>query len=363
MQTADFRFDLPEALIAQRPPAQRTDSRMMVIDCAQEKITHHSVADLPQYLRPEDLLVLNDTRVIPARLFATWDDTGGALELLLVEELFEGVWDCMHRTRRKIAPGQQFTSRGGCIKGHVHGVGTQGRIHLQFFAEPDVMSALDAEGIVPVPPYIERQMSDEALLALDRDRYQTVFAQVPGAVAAPTAGLHFSEDLLARIAEQGTSTAHVTLHVGPGTFKPVKVTRLDEHIMDAERYMISEDTAQAVTATQSRGGRVVAVGTTCVRTLESAVAEHGAVRACEGDSRLFIYPPYTFGAVNTLLTNFHLPESTLLMLVSAFAGQRQRDADAACDPDGGRQLILRAYDEAIREGYRFYSYGDCMLLV
>ena len=363
MRTSDFHFELPEALIAQRPPPSRTDSRMMVVDCARGVIDHHGIRDLPHYLQPEDVLVLNDTRVMPARLFGQWDDTGGALELLLVEELFEGMWDCMHRTRRKLAPGQAFTSRGGRIKGHVQGIGDAGRIHIQFLGDPDFATALEAEGIPPVPPYIARQMSDDELLALDQERYQTVFAREPGAVAAPTAGLHFSDALLDEIRARGTKTAYVTLHVGPGTFKPVKVDQVDAHVMDAERYVISQAAVQTIADARAQQGRVVAVGTTGVRTLESACAEHGALQACEGESRLFIYPPYAFKSVDALLTNFHLPESTLLMLVAAFAQYRMSQELPDPHDDAGRALIMRAYEEAIRESYRFYSYGDCMLLV
>jgi S-adenosylmethionine:tRNA ribosyltransferase-isomerase len=362
MRTSDFRFDLPQACIAQHPPPQRTDSRMMIIDCAAAEILHASIQDFPNHLHADDLLVMNDTRVMPARLFGSWDDTGGALELLLVEALADGVWDCMHKTRRRIAPGQCFTSSGGRIRGRVHGFGESGRLHLRLTGEPDVMSALDAEGVVPLPPYIERSLSNDELMQLDRERYQTVFAREPGAVAAPTAGLHFSEALLDTIAKQGTRSATVTLHVGPGTFKPVSVENLETHEMHAEWYRISATAAAAVKDAHVRAGRVVAVGTTSVRTLESSVKEHGAVTACEGQSRLFIYPPYRFGAVDSMLTNFHLPESTLLMMVSAFAAHRMQAADPGRDADEGRQLVLRAYEEAIREHYRFYSYGDCMLL-
>ena len=336
---------------------------MMIIDCAAAEISHASIQDFPNHLHADDLLVMNDTRVMPARLFGSWDDTGGALELLLVEALADGVWDCMHKTRRRIAPGQCFTSSGGRIRGRVYGFGASGRLHLHLTGEPDVMSALDAEGVVPLPPYIERSLSNDELMQLDRERYQTVFAREPGAVAAPTAGLHFSEALLDRIAKQGTRSAMVTLHVGPGTFKPVSVENLETHEMHAEWYRISATAAAAVKDAHVRAGRVVAVGTTSVRTLESSVKEHGAVTACKGQSRLFIYPPYRFGAVDSMLTNFHLPESTLLMMVSAFAAHRMQAADPGRDVDEGRQLILRAYAEAIREHYRFYSYGDCMLLV
>ena len=336
---------------------------MMIIDCAAAEISHASIQDFPNHLHADDLLVMNDTRVMPARLFGSWDDTGGALELLLVEALADGVWDCMHKTRRRIAPGQCFTSSGGRIRGRVYGFGASGRLHLHLTGEPDVMSALDAEGVVPLPPYIERSLSNDELMQLDRERYQTVFAREPGAVAAPTAGLHFSEALLDTIATQGTRSATVTLHVGPGTFKPVSVENLETHEMHAEWYRISATAAAAVKDAHVRAGRVVAVGTTSVRTLESSVKEHGAVTACKGQSRLFIYPPYRFGAVDSMLTNFHLPESTLLMMVSAFAAHRMQAADPGRDVDEGRQLILRAYAEAIREHYRFYSYGDCMLLV
>ena len=363
MRTADFNYALPENLIAQRPPASRTDSRMMVIHCASGDIEHRTILDLPTYLAPEDVLVFNDTRVIPARLFAKWDDTDGALELLLVDELIDGIWDCMHKTRRKLAPGQNFTSLGGRISGHVHGIGFGGRIHVQFFGDPDLMTALCDEGVPPLPPYIERQMTDTDLLALDQERYQTVFAREPGAVAAPTAGLHFSDALMEDIRARGTHLAYITLHVGPGTFKPVKVDCVETHEMDSEHYVVSSSTVDAIAEARTRQGRIAAVGTTSVRTLETVAAEHGSLQACRGDSRLFIYPPYAFRSVDVLLTNFHLPESTLIMLVSAFAQHKMQASSQATSSDAGRQLIMNAYAEAIREGYRFYSYGDCMLLL
>jgi S-adenosylmethionine:tRNA ribosyltransferase-isomerase len=329
--TRDFDYELPEERIAQEP-APRGESRLLVLD-AEGPERHRRVRDLPALLRPGDLLVLNDTRVIPARLYGRRGE--GKMEVLLVEKLggIEGVeWEALVRPGRRARPGTEIVFEG--LSAEVVDK-REDRYRLRF-SEP-VEPHLDRLGHVPLPPYIHRP--DEAS---DRDRYQTVFARTPGAIAAPTAGLHFSERLLEEIAAAGIGIARVTLHVGIGTFKPVSVERVEDHRMDRERWEVSEETAEAIRRTRESGGRIVAVGTTVVRTLESSGGAAGS-----GSTELFITPGFRFRVVDVLLTNFHLPRSTLLMLVSAFAG---------------RERVLAAYEEAIREGYRFYSYGDAMLL-
>ena len=330
--TRDFDYELPEESIAQEP-APRGESRLLVMD---QKDRHHRVKDLPRLLRTGDLLVLNDTRVIPARLFGHRIGFEGRIEVLLIEKTGKCEWEALVRPGRRARPGTGIAFEG--LTAEVVDK-REDRYRLRF-SEP-VEPHLDRLGHVPLPPYIRRPDSDS-----DRERYQTVFACNPGAVAAPTAGLHFSEELLEEIAAEGIGIARVTLHVGIGTFKPVAAERLEDHRMDRERYEVGEETAEAIRSAKREGRRVVAVGTTVVRTLESA-AQNGEVIAGSGATELFITPGYTFRAVDVLLTNFHLPRSTLLMLVSAFAG---------------RERVLAAYEEAIREGYRFYSYGDAMLV-
>ncbi len=341
-KTSDFDYRLPESAIAQHP-GERGESRLLVLDAAGEA-RHRRIADLPDLLRPGDLLVVNDTRVVPARVLARRRPGGGRLELLLVEKLEARTWDALVRPARRARPGTGLELEGG-LEAVVTGEGEGGRRRVRFSAE--VEPHLERYGHVPLPPYIRRADGAE-----DRESYQTVYARHPGAIAAPTAGLHFTRELLARLAERGVGRAALTLHVGPGTFKPVTATRIDEHRMEAERYRIGDDAARAVRRTRAAGGRVVAVGTTVVRTLESAVDDSG-VRAGAGRTELFITPGFRFRVVDALLTNFHLPRSTLLMLVSAFAG---------ATVERGRDRVLAAYGEAIARGYRFYSYGDAMFL-
>lgn len=348
MLTDDFDYELPEERIAQRP-APRGESRLLVLD-AESADRHRRVRDLPELLRPGDLLVVNDTRVIPARLFARRRPGGGRVELLLVEKVGPREWDVLVRPGRKARPGTALDLAPGLEADMVERpeerepgpAGGDGRRRVRF-AEP-VEPWLDRLGHVPLPPYIRR--GDEAA---DRTTYQTVYARNPGAIAAPTAGLHLSEELLAALAARGIETAAVTLHVGIGTFQPVTAALVHEHRMERERYEIPEETAAQIATTRAAGGRIVAVGTTVVRTLEGAPREDSArpVPAGAGSTDLFIVPGFRFRVVDVLLTNFHLPRSTLLMLVSAFAG---------------RERVLAAYREAIREGYRFYSYGDAMLV-
>jgi len=337
MLTEDFDFHLPDSAIAQHP-APRGQSRLLVVD-AEGSARHRVVADLPESLLPGDLLVVNDTRVLPARLFGQRRPGGGRIEVLLAEKQGQLRWDALVKPGRRARPGTVIDFEEG-LSAEVESKGEDGRHGLCFSQE--VEPWLEQFGHIPLPPYIKRP-DDIA----DRQDYQTVFAENPGAIAAPTAGLHFTPELLERLVARGVECAAVTLHVGLGTFKPVKVTLVHEHRMDAERYAISPATAEAIRRTRDRDGRVVAVGTTVVRTLESAAAKDGMVGAGSGNTRLFITPGFRFRTVDALFTNFHLPCSTLLMLVSAFAG---------------RQRVLAAYEEAVGEGYRFYSYGDAMLL-
>ena len=340
MLTSDFDYELPASAIAQRP-APRGESRLLVLD-RHGPGRHRWVSDLPALLAPGDLLVLNDTRVIPARLYGHRIGPGeaaGPVELLLLEAVSEREWESLGKPGRRLRPGATVELAPG-LTAEVIAAGEGGRRWLRF-SEP-IEPHLERLGHVPLPPYIRR--ADEAE---DRERYQTVYAEKPGAVAAPTAGLHFSRELLDEVRRAGAGIARVTLHVGIGTFRPVAAERIEEHRMDRERWQVPEETAAAIAATRAAGGRIVAVGTTVVRTLEAvALADGGEVRAGAGSTDLFITPGFRFRAVDALLTNFHLPRSTLLMLVAAFAG---------------RERVLAAYAEAVALGYTFYSYGDAML--
>ena len=347
MKTSDFYYSLPPELIAQHPLTERAQSRMMVIHRATGAFDHRRVADLPEFLHPGDLLVVNDTRVIPARLYGQKVGTGGRVEILLIEETAPGIWDALLRARHT-KPGAWLKLAGKQVQAEVLAVKDEGRVTLRLRHDRPLLEILETDGVPPLPPYIKRPAANALQRAADRERYQTVYARHPGAVAAPTAGLHFTEALLTTLEQQGIRHAAVTLHVGPGTFKPVTVAEVEQHRMDAERYTVPEVTARLIRETREAKGRIVAVGSTVVRTLETVAAARGAVVASQGRSDLFIYPPYKFRVVDALLTNFHLPSSSLLMMVSALAS---------------RELILRAYAEAIRERYRFYRYGDCMLVV
>jgi S-adenosylmethionine:tRNA ribosyltransferase-isomerase len=343
MRTADFDYDLPPELIAQHPLPQRSASRMMVVNRAAGAIEHRCITDLPSLLLPGDLMVLNDTRVIPARVRGTKTGTGGRVEVLFIEETAPKRWLATIKSSGKAKRGTKLELANGRLKAAIGSVGRGGEVMLDIVGNERVLDVLMAEGEPPLPPYIKRP---GGIGPEDMDRYQTVYARVPGAVAAPTAGLHFTEHLFAALRERGVERTHVTLHVGPGTFRPVKTDTVEDHCMDAERYSISAGVADAISRAQNEGRRLVAVGTTTVRTLESAAAK--GIAASIGRTTLFIYPPYEFRAVDVLLTNFHLPRSTLIMMVSAFAG---------------RELVMEAYRQAVAEGYRFYSYGDCMLIV
>ncbi|HYU36019.1 MAG TPA: tRNA preQ1(34) S-adenosylmethionine ribosyltransferase-isomerase QueA [Thermoanaerobaculia bacterium] len=337
MLTRDFDYDLPPDRIAQHP-APRGESRLLVLD-REGPERHRRVRDLPELLRPGDLLVINDTRVIPARLFGRRPG-GGQIEILLTAKAGDREWDALVKPGRRARPGTVI-HLDESLTAEVIEKEETGRHRLRF-SEP-IEPHLDRLGHIPLPPYIQR--ADEAE---DRERYQTVWARNPGAIAAPTAGLHFTQEILDHLTAAGIGLAKVTLHVGLGTFKPVTAERIEDHRMETERWEVSESTAEAIRRTRETGGRVVAVGTTVVRTLESAAREGGGeVHPGSGATGLFITPGFPFQVVDLLLTNFHLPKSTLLMLVSAFAG---------------RERVLAAYEEAIREGYKFYSYGDAMLL-
>ena len=358
MRTADFHYPLPPELIAQRPAPRRDAARLLVLHRRAGRLEHRRFPDLLEYLRAGDVLVLNDSRVIPARLRARKPASGGAVEVLLCEEAAPNDWWVMLRPGKRVRAGTRLEfcparpGTGQRLAATVRAKNAEGLYRL-VFEGGDVRAVLEDFGEVPLPPYIERA---GVPLPEDRERYQTVYARPPGSVAAPTAGLHFTAELLEAIRARGVAVHFVTLHVGLGTFAPVKAARVEDHVMHEEAYELPESTAAAVNAARAAGRRVVAVGTTSVRVLESAAAAGPGDRlaAGRGRTRLFIYPPYRFRVVDALLTNFHLPESTLLMLVCAFAAPGET---------AGRELVLRAYAEAVRERYRFFSYGDAMLLL
>jgi S-adenosylmethionine:tRNA ribosyltransferase-isomerase len=357
VQASDFDFPLPEELIAQTPAPARDQSRLLVLRRDTGERRHVPFAALPEFLRAGDLLVLNDSKVIPARLRGLVGSSQRPLEMLLLSEVAPNDWWAMVKPGKRARSGATviLCDRAGhpaTVQARVLDKNAAGHRRLLFSGTPDIAAQLAALGEVPLPPYIQRGPTDS--LAPDRERYQTVYAREPGSVAAPTAGLHFTPELLAQIRARSVQVCFVTLHVGLGTFAPVKVEKLADHIMHEERFSVSEATARAVNAALHAGRRVVAVGTTTVRVLETLVRQHGQIVAGPGTTRLFLHPPATFQVVGALLTNFHLPRSTLLMLVSAFAA-----------PGGthGRDLVLAAYREAVRERYRFFSYGDAMLIM
>jgi len=356
MRTSDFNYILPPELIAQAPTPQRDQSRLLALDRATGRIEHGHFPDLLNYLRPGDALVFNDSKVIPARLRGRNPETGGRFEILLVAENAANDWWAMMRPGRRARPGNRIeilapNQQPSGIAARVEEVNEEGHRRLIFEGAPDIMGQLDALGEIPLPPYIERP----ALREEDRQRYQTVYAQAPGSVAAPTAGLHFTPGLLDAIRARGVETHFVTLHVGLGTFAPVKAESIEDHVMHEERFTVSAETAAAVNRVkQSSAGRIVAVGTTSMRVLESvARANDGLLREGAGRTRIFIRPPGDFAIVGALVTNFHLPESTLLMLASAFVSPGS---------SAGRDILFGAYAEAIRLRYRFFSYGDAMLI-
>lgn len=341
MKLKDFYYDLPQELIAQDPLEKRSDSRLMVVGRSDGSITHRHFYDLPDYLRAGDCLVINDTKVIPARLMGVKEDTGASIEVLLLKRREEKLWETLVRPGKKARPGARIIFGDGLLVGEVTDIVEEGNRLIRFTYDGIWEELLDRLGQMPLPPYITHQLKD-------RNRYQTVYAAHEGSAAAPTAGLHFTEELLEKLRDMGVVIAKVTLHVGLGTFRPVKTENILEHHMHSEFYMVEEAEAARINAARAEGRRIISVGTTSTRTLESVADENGTVRAGSGWTDIFIYPGYRFKAVDGLITNFHLPESTLLMLVSAFSS---------------REKILQAYEIAVEEKYRFFSFGDAMLLI
>ena len=341
MDVKDFYFDLPQELIAQDPLEDRSSSRLLVLDKKTGEIEHHTFRDIVSYLKKGDCLVINDTKVIPARLFGVKEDTQAKIEVLLLKRKENDIWETLVKPGKKAKPGTVISFGDGLLKGTVVDVIEDGNRLIQFSHEGIFEEILDQLGQMPLPPYITHQLKD-------KNRYQTVYAKHEGSAAAPTAGLHFTKELLKEIEDMGVTIAHVTLHVGLGTFRPVKVDNVLDHHMHSEFYVVEEEEAKKVNDAKKNGGRVICVGTTSCRTVESATGEDGILKAGSGWTDIFIYPGYRFKILDGLITNFHLPESTLVMLVSALAG---------------RDHVLHAYEEAIKERYRFFSFGDATLII
>lgn len=341
MLKSDFFFELPPELIAQDPLEERTSSRLLVLDRRRGAVSHHVFREIGDFLRPGDCLVLNNTKVIPARLLGEREGTGAHVELLLLKRRSGDVWETLVRPGKKCRPGTKLSFGNGLLKAEVLETVEEGNRLVRFTYEGIFEEVLDRLGEMPLPPYITHKLQD-------RNRYQTVYAKYEGSAAAPTAGLHFTRELLAGLEEKGIRLAYVTLHVGLGTFRPVKEENVLEHHMHSEHFQVSRETADLINRTKAEGGRIVCVGTTSCRTVESAADEEGIVHPCSADTDIFIYPGYRFKVLDALITNFHLPESTLIMLVSALAG---------------REHVLAAYEEAVRERYRFFSFGDAMLVI
>ena len=341
MNVKDFYFGLPQELIAQDPLEDRASSRLLVLDKKTGEVTHRGFRDILEYLKPGDCLVINDTKVIPARLFGVKEDTGAKIEVLLLKRREHDIWETLVKPGKKAKPGTRIVFGEGLLTGTVLETVDDGNRLIQFSYEGIFEEILDQLGQMPLPPYITHQLKD-------KNRYQTVYAKHDGSAAAPTAGLHFTKELLKQIEDMGVKIAHVTLHVGLGTFRPVKVENVQDHHMHSEFYMVEESEAKKVNDTKEAGGRVICVGTTSCRTVESAADENGRLKSGSGWTDIFIYPGYEFKILDALITNFHLPESTLVMLVSALAG---------------REHVLAAYEEAIKERYRFFSFGDAMLIL
>ena len=340
MKVADFNYELPEELIAQVPIKDRTSSRLMVLHREDETIEHKTFKNIIEYLKPGDCLVRNNTKVIPARLYGIKEDTGIAVEFLLLNRIEDDIWEVMVRPGRRLKEGTKVSFGDGLLKAEILEILEGGNRKVKFEYEGIFNEILDKIGLMPLPPYIHETLKE-------KDRYQTVYAKHEGSSAAPTAGLHFTEELLEQIKQKGVEIANVTLHVGIGTFRPVKVENIEEHHMHTEHYYIKKEDADKINKTKEQGGRIIAVGTTSCRVLESIADENGRVEPTEGDTGIFIYPGYKYKCIDGLITNFHLPESTLIMLVSAFAN---------------RDFVMRAYKEAVKEKYRFFSFGDAMFL-
>ena len=337
----DFYFDLPEELIAQDPLTDRSSSRLLVLDKESGRVEHHIFKDIIHYLEPGDCLVLNNTKVIPARLIGHKEDTGAAIEVLLLKHLEDGTWETLVKPGKKARPGARIVFGDGLLTAEVEDIMEEGNRKIRFEYEGVFEEILDQLGEMPLPPYITHKLQD-------KNRYQTVYAKYEGSAAAPTAGLHFTPELLDALEKKGVKLAYVTLHVGLGTFRPVKVENILDHHMHSEYYRIEPEEADKINEAKRRGGRIVCVGTTSCRTIESATDEYGVLQPGEGNTEIFIYPGYRFKMLDVLVTNFHLPESTLLMLVSALAG---------------KDTVMKAYEEAVKEKYRFFSFGDAMLIL
>ncbi len=340
MNVKDFDYELPQELIAQDPLEDRSSSRLLVLDKDTGEWEHHVFSEIPSFLRPGDCLVLNNTKVIPARLYGVKEGTGAAIEILLLKRRENDIWETLVRPGKKARPGAVIDFGDGLLKGRVIDVVEEGNRLIQFSYEGIFEEILDQLGQMPLPPYITHELKD-------KNRYQTVYAKHEGSAAAPTAGLHFTPQLLDQIREMGVQIAEVTLHVGLGTFRPVKVEEVTDHHMHSEFYSITQEAADMINAAKESGNRVICVGTTSCRTIESAADENGRLTEKSGWTEIFIYPGYRFKVLDCLITNFHLPESTLIMLVSALAG---------------REHVLAAYEEAVRERYRFFSFGDAMFI-
>ncbi len=336
LSTSDYYFDLPQELIAQDPMEKRDECRLLLVDKKTGEVTHHIFNEIIDYLEPGDCLVLNNTKVIPARLLGIKEETGAAVEILLLKRKDKDLWECLVKPGKKLRPGARVSFGDGILTAEIMDIVEEGNRLVKFFYEGIWEEVLDRLGEMPLPPYITHKLQD-------RNMYQTVYAKYEGSAAAPTAGLHFTGDLLKRIEEKGIDLAYVTLHVGLGTFRPVKVTNVKEHHMHSEWYQVDAEAAEKINRAKDSGHRVTCVGTTSCRTIESAADENGRLAPCSDDTSIFIYPGYRFKVTDCLITNFHLPESTLVMLVSALAG---------------REHVLNAYEEAIREKYRFFSFGD-----
>ena len=340
MKTSDFYYDLPKELIAQTPLEPRDSSRLLVLDREKQTLEHKHFYDIIDYLNEGDLLVANDSRVLPARIYGIKDETGAKVEFLLLKQVANNRWETLCKPGKKAKVGSKFSFGNGILRATVVEVKDDGNRIVDFDCEENFFTTLDKIGQMPLPPYITAELKD-------KERYQTVYSHELGSAAAPTAGLHFTTELMDRIKAKGVKIAYVTLHVGLGTFRPVKVDDVTKHKMHSEHYEVPEETAKLINETKKNGGRVIAVGTTSCRTLESVAAMYGEIKHCEGFTDIFIYPGFEFKVLDGLITNFHLPESTLIMLVSAFAGY---------------DFIMNAYKEAVKEKYRFFSFGDAMFI-
>ena len=341
MKTSDFYYDLPEELIAQDPLEDRTASRLLVLDRKTGAVKHKIFSDVIDYLNEGDCLVINNTRVIPARLIGEKEGTGGKVEVLLLKRRANDVWETLVKPGKKLRPGARVTFGDGRLKAEILEIAEEGNRLVRFYYEGIFEEILDSLGEMPLPPYITHKLED-------KEMYQTVYAKYDGSAAAPTAGLHFTKELLSKIEEKGIKIASITLHVGLGTFRPVKVDDVNNHHMHTEWYEVNAEAADIINETKRNGGRVICVGTTSCRTIESVADENGYMKAKTGETDIFIYPGYKFKVMDGLITNFHLPESTLVMLVSAFAG---------------KENVLSAYETAVKEKYRFFSFGDAMILI